>query len=279
MTTIATVTGLFVYPVKSSRAIAKSRVRVTWTGFEWDRQWMVIDGKGTFLSQRTHPQLARIVPEVTSNALVLTAPDLPPLQLPLTSDGERVAVRVHRHPCVGLDQGRAASEWVSRALGEAVRLVRVPPNTERRADPAFAGTVPAPMGFADGYPVLVVNQSSLDDLNERMPEAIPMERFRPNIVLEGLPAWAEDRIDTINVGDLTLRLVKPCTRCTIPAVDQQTGLPSTDPGPVLKQFRFSKELLGVCFGENAVIAAGTGCQIERGAPCHVTFEPAAARPS
>jgi uncharacterized protein YcbX len=276
MTTIATVTGLFVYPVKSSRAIAKPRVRVTWTGFEWDRQWMVIDGKGTFLSQRTHPQLARIVPEVASNALVLTAPGLPPLHLPLTSDGERVAVRVHRHPCVGLDQGRAANEWVSRALGEAVRLVRVPPNTERRADPAFAGTVPAPMGFADGYPVLVVNQSSLDDLNERMPEAIPMERFRPNIVLEGLPAWAEDRIDTINVGDLTLRLVKPCTRCTIPAVDQQTGLPSTDPGPVLKQFRFSKELLGVCFGENAVIASGTGCQIERGAPCHVTFEPGAA---
>ena len=275
MTTIATVTGLFVYPVKSSRAIAKPRVRVTWTGFEWDRQWMVIDGKGTFLSQRTHPQLARIIPEVTSNALVLTAPSLPPLQLPLSADGERVAVRVHRDACVGLDQGAVASEWVSRAVGEAVRLVRVPPNAERRANPAFAGTVPAPMGFADGYPVLVVNQASLDDLNERMPEAIPMERFRPNIVLEGLPAWAEDRIDTINVGDLTLRLVKPCTRCTIPAVDQQTGLPSTDPGPVLKKFRFNKELLGVCFGENAVVASGTGCQIERGAPCHITFEPSA----
>jgi uncharacterized protein YcbX len=279
MTTIATVTGLFVYPVKSSRAIAKPRVRVTWTGFEWDRQWMVIDDKGTFLSQRTHPRLALIVPQVAPHALVLTAPDLPPLQLPLSMDGERIAVRVHRDPCVGLDQGPAANEWVSRALGQAVRLVRVPPNTERRANPAFAGTVPAPMSFADGYPVLVCNQASLDDLNERMPEAIPMERFRPNIVLEGLPAWAEDRIDSIRVGDLTLRLVKPCTRCTIPAVDQQTGLASTDPGPVLKQFRFSKELLGVCFGENAVIVSGTGCQIERGATCQVTFETAASTPA
>jgi uncharacterized protein YcbX len=275
MTTIATVTDLFVYPVKSSRAIAKPRVRITWTGFEWDRQWMVIDGKGTFLSQRTHPKLALIVPEVTPHGLVLTAPGLLPLHLPLSTDGERIAVRVHRDPCVGLDQGPRANEWVSRALGQTVRLVRVPPNTERRANPAFAGTVPAPMGFADGYPVLVCNQASLDDLNERMPEAIPMERFRPNIVLDGLPAWAEDRIDSIHVGDLTLRLVKPCTRCTIPSIDQQTGLPSTDPTPVLKTFRFNKELLGISFGENAVIASGTGSQIERGAACHVTFDTAA----
>jgi len=276
MSTIATVTALFVYPVKSSRAIPRSRVRVTRTGFEWDRQWMVIDGNGTFLSQRTHPQLARIVPEVMSGALVLSAPDMPPLHLPLSSIGERIAVRVHRDPCVGLDQGSAAHEWVSRALGQPVRLVRVPPQPERRANPAFAGTVPAPMGFADGYPVLVCNQASLDDLNERMPEAIPMERFRPNVVLDGLPAWAEDRIDSIHVGDLTLRLVKPCTRCTIPSIDQQTGLPSTDPAPVLKKFRFNKELLGISFGENAVIVSGTGSEIQRGAPCHVSFEPAVA---
>lgn len=279
MTTIATVTGLFVYPVKSSRAIPKSRVRVTSTGLEWDRQWMVIDGKGTFLSQRTHPQLALIVPEVAPNALVLTAPRLPALHLPLSTTGERIAVRVHRDACVGLDQGPAADEWVSRALGEAVRLVRVPPRTERHANPAFAGTVPAPMSFADGYPVLVCNQASLDDLNERMPEPIPMERFRPNLVLEGLPAWAEDRIDSIHVGDLTLRLVKPCIRCTIPSIDQQTGLPATDPAPVLKKFRFNKQLLGISFGENAVIVSGTGCEIQRGAPCHVSFEQIAAAPA
>jgi uncharacterized protein len=276
MTTSASVAALFVYPVKSTRGIEKPFVRVAATGFEWDRQWMLINGNGVFLSQRTHPQLARIVPDVTPAALVLNAPGLPALSVPLVDGGERVAVRVHRDACVGMDQGPTAAEWASRAVGDAVRLVRVPPENGRRANPEFAGTVPAPVGFADGYPVLVVNEASLEDLNERMPEAIPMERFRPNIILRGLPAWAEDRVDALHFGELTLRLVKPCVRCTIPAIDQRTGLAATDPGPVLKRFRFDKELLGVTFGENAVIASGMGSEIQRGATCQVTFEPAAA---
>ena len=273
MTTNATVAGLFIYPVKSARGIARRSVRVVATGFEWDRQWMVIDAQGTFLSQRTHPQLARIVPAITATALTLEAPRLPALTLPLTEGGgERVAVRVHRDPCVGLDQGREADEWVSEAVGQPARLVRVPPHPERRANPQFAGTTVAPLSFADGYPVLVCNQASLEDLNTRMPEPIPMERFRPNIVLEGLSAWAEDRIATLAVGELTLRLVKPCTRCTIPSVDQRTGSLSTDPAPVLRQFRFSTALRGVTFGENAVIVSVTGSSIERGRSCRVTFE-------
>jgi len=271
MPATATITDLFVYPVKSARGIAKSHVRVVGTGFEWDRQWMAIDAQGTFLSQRTHPQLARVVPEVTADALVLAAPGVPPLSVPLEGGGERIAVRVHRDPCVGLDLGREAAEWLSRALGQRVRLVRVPPDPERRANPAFAGPVPAPMGFADGFPVLVCNQASLDDLNARMPEAIPMARFRPNVVLRGLPAWTEDRIDTLEVGEVRLRLVKPCVRCTIPAVDQITGLPGADPAPVLRTFRFDRDLLGLTFGENAVIAGGSGCEIERGSSCRITF--------
>jgi uncharacterized protein len=264
------VAGLFVHPVKSMRGIACESVRVTGTGFKWDRQWMLIDAKGTFLSQRTHPQLARFVPEITADALVLHASGLPPLNVPLTQSGERVAVRVHKDACIGVDQGPMAREWVSQALGERLRLVRVPPDPERVANPAFAGPAPAPMGFADGFPLLVCNEASLEDLNSRMPERIPMERFRPNIVLGGLPPWAEDHIETLNIGELTLRLVKPCTRCTIPSVDQRTGEPSTDPGPVLRKFRFSKALRGVTFGENAVIAAGGRCEIGRGSACRVT---------
>ena len=137
------------------------------------------------------------------------------------------------------------------------------------ANPAFAGAAPAPMGFADGFPLLVCNEASLRDLNSRMPEPIPMERFRPNIVLEGLPEWAEDRIETLMIGELTLRLVKPCTRCTIPSVDQRTGMPATDPGPVLRTFRFDSKLRGITFGENAVIANGCGCEIGRGSDCRV----------
>jgi uncharacterized protein len=272
MATIATVAGLFVYPLKSARAVALERARVTATGFQWDRHWMLIDARGTFLSQRTHPQLARIVPEISAEALTLHAPGQGELRVALATDGESLAVRVHRDPCVGLAQGRVADEWLSRAMGETVRLVRVPPHPQRRANPAFAGTAPAPMGFADGFPLLVCNEASLGDLNARMPQSIPMERFRPNIVLRGLPAWAEDRIDTLRLDELTLRLVKPCTRCTIPGIDQHTGLPSMDPAPVLRAFRFDRELRGVTFGENAVIAAGEGCEVALGEACAVTFD-------
>lgn len=266
------VTGLFVYPVKSARGIACARVRLTSTGFEWDRQWMIVNTRGVFLTQRTHPQLARIVPEITPGALVLGSPGLPALTVPLDSGGARTAVKVWDDACVGLDQGSEAGEWLSRAIGEPVRLVRVAPDMGRVANPKFAGATPAPLGFPDGYPVLVCNEASLEDLNERLPERIPMARFRPNLVLRGLAPWAEDHIDTLRLGPVTLRLVKPCVRCTIPSIDQQTGEPSTDPAPALKSFRFSKALRGVMFGENAVIVRGQGEAIERGAAVTAAYE-------
>ena len=267
------VTELNVYPVKSMRGTTLGRVRLTATGLEWDRQWLVVDGKGTFLTQRTHPQLARIVPEVRNGVLLLSAPGLAILTVPLAFEGTPVPVRVWDDACVGAEQGGDAHAWISRALGQSVRLVRIPPDFGRRANPKFAGDVPAPVTFTDGYPILVCNEASLDDLNDRLPEPIPMNRFRPNIVLRGLPAWAEDQIDSIVIGAVTLRLVKPCTRCVIHSIDQQTGQSSTDPTPALKKFRFSKDLRGVMFGENAVIVSGAGERIERGAPVEARFEP------
>jgi hypothetical protein len=269
---VATLTALFVYPVKSMRGIPYREVRVSATGLEWDRQWMVVDAKGTFLSQRTHPRLARIVPEITKDALVLSAPDAPTLRVPLTLTGPQVPVHVWKDSCVGVEQGAAAHEWVSGILGRPVRLVRVAPDMERAASREFAGSTPAPLGFPDGYPMLVCNETSLADLNQRLPEPLPMERFRPNLVVNGLPAWAEDHIDTLTVGPVTLRLVKPCTRCVIPSLDHRTGEPSIDPLPALRKFRFSKALRGIMFGENAVIVAGAGAAIRRGASCQVSFD-------
>jgi uncharacterized protein len=255
------------------RGIACTQARLGATGLEWDRQWMVVDAKGTFLSQRTHPRLARIVPEITADALVLNAPDAPALRVPFTATGEEVPVRVWKDSCVGVEQGSAAHEWVSRFLGRPVRLVRMAPDMARAASREFAGPTPAPLAFPDGYPMLVCNEASLEDLNERLRERLPMERFRPNIVLQGLPAWAEDHIDTLTIGPVTLRLVKPCLRCAIPSLDHLTGEPATDPLPVLRKFRFNKALRGISFGENAVIVAGAGAAIERGAQCQVGFEP------
>ncbi|MDE2137859.1 MAG: MOSC domain-containing protein [Gammaproteobacteria bacterium] len=258
--------------MKSAHGIERARVPLTPRGLEWDRQWMIVNPRGMFLTQRTHPQLARLVPDVRDDALVLEFPGLPPLVVPLSFRGTPANVRVWDDACVGLDEGADAAGWVSRAIGEELRLVRAPPEMRRNANPKFAGLTPAPLGFPDGYPVLVCNEASLEDLNSRLPQPIPMDRFRPNVVLRGLPAWAEDRIDTLTIGPVTLKLVKPCTRCTIPSIDQDTGAPSTDPAPALKQFRFSRELLGVMFGENAVIVSGTGMSLETGAVAQASFE-------
>jgi uncharacterized protein len=269
---MATVVGLYIYPVKSARGIQKLRVRVGAGGFEWDRHWMLVDAKGTFITQRTHPQVARLVPEIGDDALTLTAPDLPALRLPLEPSGESVPVRVWGHHCTALDQGSSAAEWATQAVGQSVRLVRVSPSMDRLANPKYAGSTFAPLAFPDGFPILVCNQASLADLNERLPEPVPMERFRPNLVVSGLPAFAEDRIESLQIGGITLRLVKPCTRCTIPSIDQRSGEHSTDPSPELRRFRFDRALRGVTFGENAVIATGAGGSLEQGAECHVTFD-------
>jgi len=267
-----TIAELNVYPVKSARGISKTRVRLASLGFEWDRHWMVIREDGTFLTQRTHPSLTRIVTALTPQELILTSEGREPLVLPLAPQGASRPVRIWKDSCEALDQGDEAAAWVTRVLGDPVRLVRVPEVPGRRANPEFARSGPAPIAFPDGFPILVCNRASLDDLNRRAPEALPMERFRPNLVLEGLPPFAEDRIGVLEIGAVTLQLVKPCTRCVIPSTDQRTGVRGFDPLPLLRTFRFDRELLGVTFGENAVISRGVGEILERGAPCRVSYE-------
>ena len=267
-----TIQELHVYPLKSARGIPQGRVRLAATGFEWDRHWMVVREDGLFLTQRTHPSLTLILTELTGAGLTLSAAGLDPLILPLTPQGASRPVRIFKDACQGLDQGDEAAAWVSRVLGEPARIVRTPATPDRRASPEFAGPHPAPVAFPDGYPILVCNRASLEDLNGRLPEELPMERFRPSLVLAGLPPFAEDRIATIEIGPIALTLVKPCTRCVIPATDQRTGIRGFDPLPVLRTFRFDRKLLGVTFGENAVITCGVGEFLERGAECRVAYD-------
>jgi hypothetical protein len=264
---MARIQELFIYPLKSARGIAQSSVRLGSTGLEWDRHWMAIDALGTFISQRTHPKLAQITPEITADCLVLTAPNLPPLRLPLEPCGQSISVKVWDDRCTGLDQGDDAAEWVSAAVGDALRLVRQAPLLDRFANPQYAGPHPVQVSFADGFPLLVCNRSSLADLNGRMAVPIPMNRFRPNVVLTGLEPFEEDHIEALQIGEITLRLVKPCTRCVITATDQLTGERATNPLPVLRKFRFDRTLLGVAFGENALIDTGFGLSLVRGADC------------
>lgn len=266
---------LWVHPVKSCRGIALDSIRIGERGFEWDRHWMIVNARDSFVTQRTHPKLATVEPSFEPpstgpgrpdgpQALLLSATGQETMRVPLAAEGATREVVVWQDRCLAQDEGDAAAEWLSALLGESVRLVRVASTMRRRANPEFAGPAPAFVGFADGFPVLVTNAASLEDLNARLPQAIPMRRFRPNLVLEGLPAFAEDRIERLCIGPAVLRLVKPCTRCVITSTDQQSGERSTDPLPVLRGYRFDRRLKGVTFGENAVIEAGVGATLARG---------------
>lgn len=269
---MATVSELNIYPLKSGRAIPQQQVRLGVTGFEWDRHWMATSPDGVFMSQRTQPRLARVVPELADETLTLQAPGMPPLRVPVKPEGLSQPARVWKDGITSLDLGDSAAEWLTEAVGFPARLRRVSPVLDRGANAQYAGPTPAPVSFADGFPILVCNAASLAYLNARMPSAIGMERFRPNIVLEGLEPFEEDRISELRFDSVTLRLVKPCTRCVITSTDQVTGEPSTNPLPVLRTFRFDKALMGVTFGENAVIAHGVGQLLKRGATCSVVHD-------
>ncbi len=266
-----TIGSLFHYPLKSGRGLALERAQVSRMGIAWDRQWMLVNEKGTFLSQRTHPLLARIVPALEPEALRLRCEGLADLTVLLDASGERLEVRVWDDRCMAIEQGRAAHEWVSEALGEAVRLVRIVPEVTRTASRQYAAELAGPIAFSDGYPFLVCNSASLAALNEQLPEPIPMERFRPNVVITGLTPWAEDRIESLHCEDVTLRLVKPCTRCSIPTLDHESGTPSTNPLPLLKRLRFNAALRGVTFGENAVLSGEPVGELRVGTPVNVTW--------
>lgn len=255
---------LNIYPLKSGRKVPKEEVLLGRTGFEWDRHWMAASPDGVFMSQRTQPRLALVKSEIGADALTLSTPGQAPLRVPLSLDGTTQAARVWKSSISALDQGDEAARWITEAVGQPARLLRISPVLDRHAASEFAGNTPAPVSFADGFPILVCNLASLAYLNERMPEPIPMERFRPNIVLDGLEPFEEDRISEIRLGTVTLRLVKPCTRCVITSMDQATGTPSTNPLPILRSFRFDKALMGVTFGENAVVEAGVGDSLRVG---------------
>jgi uncharacterized protein YcbX len=270
MSQTASVSALFYYPVKSTRGIATERATLSPTGLTWDRQWMVVDAAQRFLTQRTHPHMARIIPEVLDGTLHLSHPELPDLAVPDHADGETLTVRIWDDLCPGTTQAKAADEWLTKAIGEPVRLVRACTGG-RAASARYAGATPAPIGFPDGYPLLICNAASLADLNTRLPQAVPMERFRPNVVLAGLPAWEEDRIESLTAGAVRMRLVKPCTRCAIPTFDHSSGEPSVNVLPTLKKFRFDRALKGVTFGVNAVIEGGVGEELARGAALEVGY--------
>ncbi|MBK8020586.1 MAG: MOSC domain-containing protein [Chloroflexi bacterium] len=243
------VTGLFVYPIKSCGGIRVSSAVVEPRGFAHDRRWLIVDPDGMFLTQRELPRMALIRTALEPDALVLTAPETSTLRIPYDQTGERVAVTIWRNSGVGaIDQGEVIGGWLSDTLKATVRLVRMADDTVRQVDQRYAPRPTDQVSFADGYPFLIISEESLDDLNNRLDEPLPMNRFRPNVVVRGGGAYAEDTWRKIAMGGVTFEVVKPCARCAITTTDQETARRGKEPLRTLAMYRDSER--GVLFGQN-----------------------------
>jgi hypothetical protein len=271
------VVSLHLYPVKSCRAVDVGRATVAATGLAVDgardREWMVVDAQGRFVTQREQPRMALVEPFVDDGVLALRVPGFAPLAL--RESGATRDVVVWRSSVRGFDAGDQAAAALSAFLEQDVRLVRFDDSLPRPCNPDYAGDSGATTLFSDGYPLLVVGQASLDELDARLAArgfpAAPMNRFRPNLVVAGLDAYGEDHVGTLAFGGVVLKLVKPCTRCTITATDQASGQRNVEPLRTLTTYRRDPRLGGITFGMNAIVAAGAGATLRVGARGQAEF--------
>lgn len=215
--------GLFVYPIKAVRAVPLAEAAVEPRGLAGDRRWLFVDEGNVFVTQRDHPVLATVTAELLPAGLRLQGNGMADLSVSQpSSEGEKRTVTIWRNQVDALDAGDAAAEWVSQVLGFSGRLVFMGPYSHRAVDPDF-GQPDDEVSFADGFPLLVTNEASLDDLNARLASPLPMSRFRPNLVVAGAEPWAEDDWKVLRIGDAEFRNVKKCGRCIVTTTDQTTG--------------------------------------------------------
>lgn len=256
------VSSLHIYPIKSCAGTALAQAQVGKYGLEGDRAFMLVDADNRFLTQREAPRMALIVPQWdgATLTLTLTAPGLAALQVPAQQDGPRRTATIWRNTVIAADQGDLAAAWLSEFLQQPVRLVGKSPEFTRPLNPQYAPRPSDETAFADGYPVLLISQASLDALNDRLiergHEPMPMNRFRPNIVVAGASAFAEDGWQRVGLGQILFDVVKPCPRCVMTTVNQDTGIMEPKE-PLATMATFRTQELGVMFGQN-LVHANTG---------------------
>lgn len=272
---MAILTHLLLYPIKSCAGIAVRSAVVNESGLYalgvHDREWMLVTEDGQFLTQREHPRMALVRPLPDGDKLRVHAPGMDDLALPLAWDeaARKRTVRIWDDTVDAADCGDAAAAWFSAALDTSCRLVRFRRDVVRPTSTKWTNGVPAQTRFADGYPLLLIGQASLDDLNARLVaagrHALPMDRFRPNLVVDGLDTGEEDFLATLAVGGVEIRPVKPCARCPIPSIDQATGIPGPNPLDILQTYRVNPRMEGaVCLGMNCIVTAGAGSELHLG---------------
>ena len=278
----AVIARLLVYPVKSCAGVEVQEAILTETGLEFDRAWMVVDERGQFLTQRELPRMALIQPQLKYHEMILRAPGMLALHVKLDEVEGPVRVRVWDDDVAAFDMGAVAAQWFTDFLGTTARLVRFDPDHKRVSSAQWTGDTEALNQFNDGFPLLVISEASLRQLNDKLlasgSAAVDMLRFRPNIVLGDLPdavdatALAphdEDRLGELHIGSdegvVQLKAVKPCARCPIPNIDPATALSSPEVGDTLQGYRQDARLDGaVSFGMNAIVLQGVDCQLRVG---------------
>lgn len=263
------------HPIKSCAVVATDESLLVETGLQFDRQWMVVDEHGNMYTQRELPRMALVQGRFKGDDLVLRAPGMLALHLSLDHVEAATRVRVWSDEVRAYDMGALAGQWMRDFLGHGspLRIVRFDPDERRLSDAKWTGALQAENHFSDGFPILVANSASLADFNQRHVArggtAVDMRRFRPNLVLDGLQPWDEDLLDELRIeaegGEVVLKLVKPCSRCSIPSIDPDSAEAGTAVGDTLAGFRADARLDGaLTFGMNAVIVRGTDCVLRVG---------------
>jgi len=264
-TLACSIASLYLHPVKSCAGIAVDEALLIETGLQLDRAWMVVDDAGTMITQRDTPRLALVRITLRGDDMVLRAPGMLALHVSLDAVEQPSRARVWDDEVAAYDMGALAAQWFSDFLGHKARLVRFDPEQKRLSSKRWTGDIDAENAFADGFPILVTSTASLADLNQRLAARgaapVTMERFRPNVVLDGLQAYDEDNLDLVTLqadgGPVVLKLVKPCARCSIPNVDLLTADLGHEPGDTLAGYRADARVNGgITFGMNAVIVEG-----------------------
>ena len=246
-----TLASLIYYPIKACRGFEVDETDVERMGLADDRRMMAVTPEGGFLTQREHPRLALVTPTISGRKLTLSAPDIDSLTISIRKSGPTRSVDIwHSQGVQAVDQGELAAEWFSDWLGTPVRLVHIAEGYIRKVSEKYAINPDDHTAFADGYPILLTSEESLEDLNARLETPVPMNRFRPNMVVKGCEPFAEDTWSRICIGDTELAIVKPCARCVVTTIDKETLAKSKEPLKTLASYRTWNG--GAMFGQNVI---------------------------
>jgi uncharacterized protein YcbX len=253
---VPTLTSLTIYPLKSSAGLPLTHATVEPLGIQHDRRWLAVHPDGSFMTGRELPALVRVRAVPGPSGLRLSAPGMPDLEVPVppVASAPRLDVTVWKDTCSAARANGDADRWLSEYLGQPTLLVHMDERTQRPVDPKYARPEDR-VAFPDGYPLLLISEASLADLNQRLASPVPMTRFRPNLVVNGCGAFAEDGWKRLRIGTVELEVVKPCARCVFTTVDPETAKadPAQEPLRTLTTYRRILPGKGVMFGQNVLI--------------------------